>query len=128
MPEAKARDVDYPPSATASERVLRGKLRWGISWCEADTPVEEDGVGVAPPQVRVLLLAQHGEWGVHVGDLAARPKVMRALRLAFNLSLPQVGAATAAMPGEVYCGTRGEATLLAERLEADGVPTRLVRS
>ena len=48
----------------------------------------------------------------------ARAEAMRVLRSTFDLSLGQASAATTAMPGEIYRGTRGEAALLSERLAA----------
>jgi hypothetical protein len=121
MTEANARDIEYPGDAVAGERVWRGELRWSVSWHDADTPVEEDGIGVAPTRVRVMLLAQHGEWRVRVDEPAARTDVMRVLRSTFGLSLGQASAATTSMPGEIYRGTRGEATLLSERLASAGL-------
>src|SRR5688500_5872366 len=99
MLAANSRDMEYPSDAIAGERVLAGELRWSVSWRAADAPVEEDGLGVAPPRVRALLLAQYGEWRVRVDNRATRPKVMRALRSTFHLALSQASAATTAMPG-----------------------------
>jgi hypothetical protein len=128
MTEANAQDVNYPPDAVAGERVCRGELRWSVSWHDAGTPVEEDGVGIAPPRVRTLLLTQNGEWRVQVDEPAARAEVMRVLRSTFQLSLAEASAATTALPGEIYRGTRGEAALLSERLAAAEVSATLVGS
>lgn len=105
----------YPKQALASEHVVNGVLRWSVSWSELGRATEEDGCGPAPLHVRAMLLAQNGRWRVVVTDLVPRVSAMTVLRSTFDISLDEAARSVAALPGQVYSGTRGEAALLVER-------------
>jgi hypothetical protein len=121
-----SRDSEYPPSAVAGEIVWSGELRWHVGWTKPDGErVEEDGVGIAPPRVRVMLL-NDGGWRLRVDDSLSRVTCMQVLRSLFNLSLSEASEATRLIPGEIYQGTHGEVSWLAEGLRARGVATRIV--
>lgn len=117
----------YPPDTVCREHVTDGRLLWSASWRAAGTPVEEDGEGVAPLQIRVLLLTQNGEWLVRINDAAARPKVWQVLRSVFPTPLEQLPVLSDATTSIIYVGTRGEATLLVEALAASGIGAELVK-
>jgi hypothetical protein len=120
--------MTYAPDAVAGEYVAEGRLYWHATWRESGTQLEEDGAGVAPPETRRLLLDQHGTWGVHVAADARRPKVTQVLRAQLGPSLQDARLATAILPGVIYHGTRGEATLLVQALEQNGIAAKLIEA
>ncbi len=114
---------EYPKDASASESIDRGKIRWSVSFSDVDgVPVQEDGVGVAPCEVRKLLIRQHGRWRVSVDDPLVVTRVRRLLLKLFQLGTP------VNLPGCIYIGTVGEAELLVSELRRLGSPARSERT
>lgn len=87
---------------------------------------EEDGDDPLPERWREAILAQEGEW-----ELVVHPRdpftVLRVLRAALNLSMADVPALKARLPGAVCSGTPAEMGHLRLRLLEAGEEARIVR-
>lgn len=119
--------ADYPVDARATQSCVGGILRWSVAWMENSVPVVEDGVGLAPRAVRLLLLSQEEEWSVHVLAEYRAMKVAKILRQKLGLSIAESAAAIKRLPGEVFVGTRVEAQWLTEALAAAGMAVTVTR-
>ncbi|MFJ5925849.1 hypothetical protein ACIQF6_24895 [Kitasatospora sp. NPDC092948] len=82
------------------------------------------GVDGTPRWVRDPLIARHGTARLRLTDPAAgRVAVLKTLREAWHLTLPQAGEFAAQLADQGLVGTLPEVAWLRERLAARGVPT-----
>jgi hypothetical protein len=102
------------------ENLIDGELRWHASRREGGVPVEEDGVGIPPEQVRRRLIQESGEWETVLTSVPERNKAAHLLREKLNLSLAQAVERTQTMPIVVFKGTRVEAQWVADWLRDIG--------
>ncbi|MFJ1790218.1 hypothetical protein [Kitasatospora griseola] len=81
------------------------------------------GADGTPPWVRDPLIARHGTARLRLTDPAAgRVAVLKTLREAWDLTLPQALALAVQLAGPGLSGTLPEVAWLRERLDARGVP------
>ncbi|MGW2658474.1 hypothetical protein ACWC1D_33105 [Streptomyces sp. NPDC001478] len=118
-----------PLTVELGEYIERGRVRWSITgqctgcshaWCEQ---------GVAGPtaaRIRDALLIEHGPVRLHLTD--AEPNlvaVMRALRDALHVPLPEARARATTLRTTGLVGTRVEMEFLAEALRRRSIATGL---
>ena len=100
-----------------------GRLRWEVEWaCDACGIAHDGGWGAAPAEVRGQILAQHGPCCVRLtGEENRGAAVMKALRRAFDLSVPQAQEAARRLKQSGHQGTYVEVRFLAELMRSEGI-------
>lgn len=102
----------------AFAQVVHGcELQWWESFsCHAcGAQIEADGGEDMPPERRKVLLEQEGNWSV-IAFGRPTPDLLRAARFWLGLSIAQLPALKARLPGVLATGTRSEMEVLARRL------------
>jgi hypothetical protein len=107
-----------------------GGLRyWAAYRCEhCGGQLEMDGIGLPPESFRQALLRDEGTWGLTVQASGPHAVLaLKCLRAELGLTLAEVGALKARIPGTVRDGTRVEMEWLKRLLDANGVTSSVVR-
>jgi hypothetical protein len=107
-----------------------GGLRyWAAYRCEhCGGQLEMDGIGMPPEPFRQALLRDQGTWGLEVQEFGPRVVLaLKCLRAELGLTLAEVVALKARIPGVVRDGTRVEMEWLKQVLGANGVTSAVVR-
>jgi hypothetical protein len=120
MSAAENAGSQLPDEIRVGENVVDTNLRWHASWQEDGVPVEEDGIGFPPEQLRQRLIKESGEWETVVTSVPDKAKAAHALRRSLNLSLAEITERLRAMPGPVFRGTQVEAQWIAGHLRDVG--------
>lgn len=103
-----------------------GKLRWYevINCSSCGLHSEADGVGIAPSEIRNLLIKMHGLWAIRIDDIKSTANILKVLRSSLSLDMKDASSLIKILPGSVYSGTKAEAEWLANLLiKAGEVPT-----
>ena len=112
----------------AVQLTREGRLRWEVEWeCDACGTISHEGKwGSAPPEVRNVILAQHGYHCLQLADRESRGgAILKAFRDAFDLTIRQAQESASKLKKTGYEGTYVETLFLSELLQGGGVATVL---
>ncbi len=127
MIETRATCPDCGGEATigTGDSAHSGRLRVYESHFCADCgyALEADGPGPLPEETRRRVLSEHGVFGLQVRVKRSQDRIvlMKVLREALGLSLPEAKRLVSRLPGVVVRGTRAEVRALAARVEEAGL-------
>lgn len=124
---------DECPNCGAAIRVFVGQaiVSGGLVWsqghrCDAcGDSIEADGHGQPPAAIVAALLAEEGEWELWVRPVDSEiVRVLRVLREALCLSLPDAARLKGNIPGPVTSGTKKQIDCLAKLLQQEGIDAK----
>jgi hypothetical protein len=109
-------------TTSVGQSFASGRLQWYRTFVDADgNPIEADGGGFPPADIRQQILQAEGEWEVVV--VPGNPtKVALILREILELSPQQALECARNDSGVVYCGTKVEAQWISMKLREAGIP------
>lgn len=103
------------------QTVTSGQLRWSRSLrcAHCGAAVEEDDVGLPPPDVRAELMARNGKWFVTV-EPEQRTSAVKVLRQALGMEMKEA-VSLMKSEGPLWSGTEAECAWLAMLLRDEGL-------
>ncbi len=115
-----------PSEFATGQEIVDGKLVWWASFnCNScGDQTELDGSDIPPTEFRNAILKREGTWELRIEPSQDIPRVAKALRRIFSLSLAEAMTTARKIPNAVASGTRMEMEHAREQLAAENIPSK----